>query len=89
MEYLLVDIQQWITMDLSIAPTGMSTKYWTRLDTKEKENNMFVSLRFSIANVSREDTTKYLWDKMRALYLRFSDEVSECLQYCGKLTIIY
>jgi len=36
MEYLLVDIQQWITMDLSIAPTGMSTKYWTRLDRKEK-----------------------------------------------------
>jgi hypothetical protein len=36
MEDLLVDKDQWIMMDLSIAPTGTSENDWKKLDQKAK-----------------------------------------------------
>jgi hypothetical protein len=36
MEYLLVDRDQWITMDPSTAPIGTSTDDWKILDRKAK-----------------------------------------------------
>jgi hypothetical protein len=36
MEYLLVDKDQWITVDLGISYIGMTTDDWKILDWKEK-----------------------------------------------------
>jgi hypothetical protein len=36
MEDLLVDKDQWITVDIGTAPTGTSTDDWKKLDRKEK-----------------------------------------------------
>jgi hypothetical protein len=36
MEYLLVDIHQWIKVDPGTAPTGTLADDWKKLDQKEK-----------------------------------------------------
>ena len=36
MEYLLVDRDQWIVVDLGTTPTGTSADDWKKLDWKEK-----------------------------------------------------
>jgi len=36
MEYILVDIDQWIVVDPSTAPTRTSIDDWKKLDWKEK-----------------------------------------------------
>jgi hypothetical protein len=68
MEYLLVDKDQWIVVYLGTAPTGTSIDDWKKLDQKE---NITIQLCLSdlvLLNVSEEDTTKDLWDKLGKLY---------------------
>jgi hypothetical protein len=68
MEYLLVQKDQWINVDPSIAPRGMSTKEWKKLDWKAKRTIWLCLLDSLLLNVSRAATSKALWDKLEALY---------------------
>jgi hypothetical protein len=52
MEDLLVDRDQWITLDLGTVPTGTSVDDWKNLDRKVKKN-LTVSLRFGITKCVR------------------------------------
>ena len=47
MEDLLVDKDQWITIDLGTKPTTMSDEDWKKLDRKAK-STIWLCLRFSI-----------------------------------------
>jgi hypothetical protein len=47
---------------------GMSTKDWMKLDRKEKSTIWLCLSDSVLLNVSREATTKALWDKLGALY---------------------
>jgi hypothetical protein len=68
MEDLLVDREQWIVVDHSTAPTGMSREDWTKLERKER-STIWLCLSYSmLLNVSEETTTKALWDKLGNLY---------------------
>jgi hypothetical protein len=68
MEYLSVDKDQWIVVDLGIAPTRMSVEDWEKLDRKAKRTIWLCLLDLILLNVSGEATTKELWDKLGALY---------------------
>jgi hypothetical protein len=64
MEDLLVDKDQWIIVDPGTAPLGTSTKYWEKLDQKEKRT-IRLCLSYSILhNMSGEAMTKDLWNKL-------------------------
>jgi hypothetical protein len=68
MEYMLVDKDEWIDLDLGTAPTRMSTKDYAKLDQKEK-STIWLCLSYSILlKVSGVATTKKLWDKLGDLY---------------------
>jgi hypothetical protein len=68
MEDLLVDIDQWITVDPSTEPTGTSVDDWKKLDRKVKSTIRLCLLDSVLLNVVEESTTKNLWDKFRKLY---------------------
>jgi hypothetical protein len=53
MEDLLVDKDQWITVDPGTTPTGTSADDWKKLDQKAKSTIRTVSLRFSITECVR------------------------------------
>jgi hypothetical protein len=53
MEYLLVDRDQWIAVDLGMTPTGTSADDWKKTGSEGKEHNSTVSLRFSITKCVR------------------------------------
>ena len=68
MEDLLVDIDQWVAIDLGTTPTGTPTYDWKKLGQKE---NSTIRLCFSdsiLLNVLGEATTKELWNKLGNLY---------------------
>ena len=68
MEDLLVDKDQWITVDPSTKPTTMSDEDWKKLDWKAKST---IRLRVSdsvLLNVSGEATVKTFWEKIETLY---------------------
>jgi hypothetical protein len=68
MENLLVDRDQWIIVDPCTAPTGTSTDHWKKLDQKAK-SIIQLCLSYSVLlNVSREATTKEIWNKLGNLY---------------------
>ena len=68
MEDLLVDKDQWIVVDPSTKPTGVSDEEWKKLDRKAKSTIQFhVSYSVSL-NVSGEATMKALWDKLGTFY---------------------
>jgi len=68
MEDLLVDKDQWITVDLGTKPTGVSDEEWKKLDQKEKSTIWLCVSDSVLLNVSRESTAKALWDKLGILY---------------------
>jgi hypothetical protein len=68
MEYLLVDRDQWIMVDLAIEPTRTSSDDWKKLDQKENSTIRPCLSDSVLLNVSEEATTKYLWNKLGKLY---------------------
>jgi hypothetical protein len=68
MEYLLVDKDQWIAVDLGTATIGTSIDDWKKLDQKAKSTIQLCLLDSVLLNVSEEDATKDLWDKLGKLY---------------------
>eukprot|EP00253_Pinus_taeda_P003541 PITA_03541 len=68
MEDLLVDKDQWITVDIGTKPTGVSDEEWKKLDQNAKSTIRLCVLDSVLLNVSGEATTKALWDKLGTLY---------------------
>ena len=68
MEDLLVDKDQWITVDPSTKPMGVSDEEWKKLDRKAKNTIQLCVSDSVLMNVSGETTTKALWDKLGTLY---------------------
>jgi hypothetical protein len=60
MEDLLVDKDQWITVDLGIAPTGTLPDGWKNLDRKPKSTIRPCLSDSVLLNVLEEATTKDL-----------------------------
>ena len=68
MEDFLIDKDQWVVVDPGTTHTEMSIEYWKKFDQKTK-STIWLCLSDSILlNVSREATTKDLWNKLGALY---------------------
>ena len=68
MEYLLVNRDQRIAMDPGTAPTGTSIDDWKKLGRKAKRTIKSCLFDSVLLNVSEEDTTKDLWEKLGNLY---------------------
>ena len=68
MEDLLVDKDQWIAVDSGTKPMGVSDEEWKKLDQKAKSTIRLCVLDLVLLNVSREATTKALWDKLGTFY---------------------
>ena len=68
MEDLLVDKEQWAIVDPCTKPTAMSLEDWDKLDRKERRIICLCLLDSVLLNVSREDSTKKLWEKLGNLY---------------------
>ena len=60
MEDLLVDRDQWITVDPGMTPTGTSADDWKKTDQKEKSTIRLCLSDSVLLNVSEEATTKDL-----------------------------
>jgi hypothetical protein len=69
MEYLLVDRDQWITVDPGTAPTRTSADDWKKTDRKEKSTIRLCLSDSVLLNVSEEATAKDLWEKLGKLLL--------------------
>ena len=67
MEDLLVDQEQWATVDLGTKPTGVSTEDWEKLDRKARSTIRLCLLDSVLLNVSREDSAKKSMEKVREL----------------------
>lgn len=68
MEDLLVDKEQWTAVDPGTKLAGMSTKDWEKLDRKARSMIRLCLLDSVLLNVSGEDSTKKLWEKLGNLY---------------------
>ena len=68
MEDLLVDKEQWVAVDLGTKPIGVSTEDWEKLDRKVRNMIRLCLLDSVLLNVSGEDSTKKLWEKLGNLY---------------------
>jgi hypothetical protein len=68
MEDLLVEKDQWIAIDPGTAPTRNSIDDWKKLYQKAKRTIRLYLSDSILLNVSEEDTTKDLWDKLGKLY---------------------
>jgi hypothetical protein len=68
MEDLLVDREQWTTVCPGTQPTGMSTEEWEKLERRERSMIQLCLADSVLLNVSGEDSTKKLWDKLGSLY---------------------
>eukprot|EP00253_Pinus_taeda_P025271 PITA_25271 len=68
MEDLLLDKDQWITVDLDTKPMGVSDEERKKLDQKAKSTIRLCVLDSVLLNVSGEATKKALWDKLGTLY---------------------
>ena len=68
MKDLLVDKDQWIMVDPSTKPTGVSDYEWKKLELKEKSIIRLCVSDSILLNVSREAMAKALWDKSGTLY---------------------
>jgi hypothetical protein len=68
MEYLLVDIDQWIAVDPGTAPRGTSTDEWKKMDRKANSTIRLCLSNLVLLNVSEEARTKNLWEKLGNLY---------------------
>ena len=68
MEDLLVDKEQWATVDPGTKPIGVSTEDWEKLDRKAKSMIRLCLSDSVLLNVSGEDSAKKLWEKLGNLY---------------------
>jgi hypothetical protein len=68
MEDLLVDKEQWATVDLGTKPTGLSIEDWEKLDRKARSTIHLCLSDSVLLNVSGEDSAKKLWEKLGNLY---------------------
>eukprot|EP00253_Pinus_taeda_P025779 PITA_25779 len=68
MEDLLVDKDQWITVDPGTKPTRVFDEEWKKLDRKAKSTIRLCVSNSVLLNVSGEATMKALWDKLGTLY---------------------
>jgi hypothetical protein len=68
MEDLLVDRDQWITVDPGTAPRRTSADDWKKMDWKEKSTIRMCLSDLVLLNVSEEATTKDLWETLGKLY---------------------
>jgi len=68
MEDLLVDKDQWITVDPGTKRMRVSNEEWKKLDRKAKSTIRLCVSDSIFLNVSREATSKALWDKLETLY---------------------
>eukprot|EP00253_Pinus_taeda_P032582 PITA_32582 len=68
MEDLLVDENQWIAVYPCTKPTRVSDEEWKKLDRKGKSTILLCVSDLVLLNVSREATTKALWDELGTLY---------------------
>ena len=58
MEDLLVDKDEWITVDLRTKPTGVSDEEWKKLDQKAKSTIRLCVSDLVLLNVSGEATVR-------------------------------
>jgi hypothetical protein len=68
MEYLLVNRDHWIVVDPGTAPTGTSTDDWKKMHRKAKSTIPLCLSDLVLLNVSKEATSKDLWEKLGKLY---------------------
>jgi hypothetical protein len=68
MEDILVDRDQWITVDPGTATTGTSADDWKKMDRKAKSTIRLCLSNSVLLNVSEEATTKDLWENLGKLY---------------------
>ena len=68
MEYLLVDQEKWIVVDLGTTPTSMLEEYWEKLNREAKSIIHLCMEYFVLLNLSGEETVNKLWDKLGNLY---------------------
>jgi hypothetical protein len=68
MEDLLVDREQWVVVDPGTKPISMLKEDWEKLERKVRSMIQLYLLDSVLLNVSREDNTKKLWDKLGNLY---------------------
>jgi hypothetical protein len=67
MEDLLVERDQWITIDPCTAAIGTSVDDWKKLDWKAKSTIRLCLSDSVLLNVLEEATTKDLWEKLGKL----------------------
>jgi hypothetical protein len=68
MEYILVDREQWETIYLGTQMTGTWTEKWEKIKRRERSKIQICLIDSILLDVSGEDLTKKLWDKMGSLY---------------------
>jgi hypothetical protein len=68
MEYLFVDREQWTMVCPSTHLTRMSTEEWEKLERREISMIRLCLAYLVLLNVSGEDLSKKLWDKLGSLY---------------------
>ena len=68
MEDLMVDKEQWGTVDLGTKPASTSSEDWEKLDRKVRSMSRLCHLESVLLNVSGEDSAKKLWEKLGNLY---------------------
>jgi hypothetical protein len=67
-EDLLVDREQWAKVCPSTIPIGMSTEEGEKLERRVRSTIRLCFADSVLLNVSGEDSTKKLWDKLGSLY---------------------
>jgi hypothetical protein len=67
-EDLLVDQEQWTIFCPGTMPTSMLTEEWEKLERRERSMIRNCLADSVLLNVSGEDSTKKLWDKLGSLY---------------------
>ena len=68
MEDILVDMEQWVLVNLGSEPTAMLIEDWDKLERKVKSVIHLCLLDSVLLNVSREHSAKKLWEKLGNLY---------------------
>jgi len=68
MEDLLVDKQQWATINPGTKHAAMLQEDLDKVDKKERSTILLCLLDLVLLNVSGEEITKNLWEKLRNLY---------------------
>ena len=68
MEDILVDKEQWATVDPGTKPTGVSIEDWEKLDRKARSTICLCLSDSVLLNVSGEEFVKKLWEKLGNLY---------------------